>query len=66
MRLQNLSERMVVRIDKSFAKDLSKIKDQRLRSHIADCIDQVQNADSLSQVVALKKLQVSHFIIGSD
>lgn len=47
---------MIVKIDKSFVKDLNRIKDNRLRNHIADCINQVQNADSLTQVVSLKKI----------
>ena len=54
--LLNLSEKMVVKIDKSFVKDVSKIKDQRLRNHIADCIDHIQKAESLSQIVSLKKI----------
>lgn len=47
---------MIVKIDKSFAKDVSRIKEQRLRKRIADCIVQVQNLDSLSQIASLKKI----------
>jgi mRNA interferase RelE/StbE len=47
---------MIVKIDKSFAKDISRIKDQHLRNLIANCIDHVQKADSLTQVVSLKKI----------
>ena len=47
---------MVVKIDKSFVKDVNRIKDQRLRNHIADCIDQMQKAESLSQIISLKKI----------
>jgi len=47
---------MIVKIDKSFVKDVGRIKDQRLRIRIADCIAQVQNSDSLTQITSLKKI----------
>jgi mRNA interferase RelE/StbE len=47
---------MIVKIDKSFVKDINRIKDNRLRNHISDCINQVEKADSLKQVVSLKKI----------
>jgi EAL domain-containing protein (putative c-di-GMP-specific phosphodiesterase class I) len=43
---------MIVKVDKSFVKDINKIKDQRLRNQIADCIDQVQKVDSLTQIAS--------------
>jgi mRNA interferase RelE/StbE len=47
---------MIVKVDKSFVKDINKIKNQRLRNQIADCIDQVQKVDSLAQIASLKKI----------
>ena len=56
---------MIVKVDKSFVKDINRIKDQRLRNHIADCIDQVQKADSLTQIASLKKITGRLIFIGS-
>jgi mRNA interferase RelE/StbE len=47
---------MIVKVDKSFVKDIKKIKDQRLRNQIANCIVQVQNAETPAQIVSLKKI----------
>ena len=47
---------MIIKVDKSFVKDINRIKDKRLRNHIADCIDQIQKADSLTKIVSLKKI----------
>jgi mRNA interferase RelE/StbE len=47
---------MIVKVDKSFVKDINRIKDKGLRNHIADCIDQVQKSESLAQIVSLKKI----------
>lgn len=53
---------MIVKIDKSFAKDLVQIKDQRLYNRIGDCIEQIQKADSLSQIGSLRKITLkSHY-----
>jgi mRNA interferase RelE/StbE len=53
---------MIVKIDKSFAKDLAQIKDRHLCIRIGDCIEQVQKADSLSQISSLKKITLkSHY-----
>ncbi len=48
---------MKVRIDKSFAKDLSKIKDKRLEKKVAGVIEAVMKADGTGQIQNLKKLQ---------
>ncbi len=48
---------MIVRIDKSFAKDTDKIKDQSLKGRIADVIGLVQQAKSIQEVTNLKKLK---------
>jgi ribosomal protein S17E len=34
---------MIVKIDKSFVKDIKRIKDKHLRNHIADCITLKKN-----------------------
>jgi len=47
---------MIVKVDKSFAKDIVHIKDQRLRKRIADCIDQVRSSDSLTEIGSIKKI----------
>ncbi len=47
---------MIVRIDKSFERDTSKIKDRTLLKKIADCIEQVQSAATLSDIRGLKRL----------
>jgi mRNA interferase RelE/StbE len=53
---------MIVKIDKSFAKDLAQIKDRRLCNRIGDCIEQIQKADTLSQIGSLKKITLkSHY-----
>ena len=53
---------MIVKIDKSFAKDLAQIKDRRLYNRIGDCIEHIQKADSLSQIGSLKKITLkSHY-----
>ena len=53
---------MIVKIDKSFAKDLVQIKDRRICNRISDCIEQIQKADSLSQIGSLKKITLkSHY-----
>ncbi len=48
---------MNVRIDKSFAKDTDKIKDQSLKGRIADVIGLVQQAKSIQEITNLKKLK---------
>jgi hypothetical protein len=47
---------MIVRIDKSFVKDISKIKDKKLRSKVADYIEQVRSSDKVSEITGIKKL----------
>ena len=47
---------MIVRIDKSFQKDVSKINDAKLKRTISEAIENIQKAESLSSIVNLKKL----------
>ena len=47
---------MIVRFDKSFEKDLKKFRDKRLISEILKQIDHIKNAESINQIVGLKKL----------
>lgn len=52
---------MTVLIDKTFEKDTDKIKDNKIRKLIADCIDEVQMAHKISEINHLKKLQGYNF-----
>lgn len=56
---------MIVQIDKSFAKDLQRIHDQRLRKRIANCIIQITHADSPGQINYLKRIkgEISYYRI---
>lgn len=48
---------MNVRIDKSFEKDIKKIKDKDLLTKIADTIEQVQLSTSKEEIKGNKKLK---------
>jgi mRNA interferase RelE/StbE len=50
---------MKARIDKSFSKDIQKIKDNKLLLAIAECIETVQKTDKISSIVNCKKLKGS-------
>lgn len=47
---------MKVEFKKSFLKELKKLKNKSLKNSIADCIVQVESADSVAQIKNLKKL----------
>lgn len=47
---------MKVLIDKSFEKDVNKISDKKLLNAIADCIEDIQIKNKLSDLVNCKKL----------
>jgi hypothetical protein len=47
---------MIVKIDKSFQKDVNKINDQKIRSSIVETIQLIREAESLSAINNLKKL----------
>jgi mRNA interferase RelE/StbE len=47
---------MKIKIDRSFEKDTDKIKDRKLLLKVAQCIEQVAAAASLTQITKLKKL----------
>jgi mRNA interferase RelE/StbE len=47
---------MIVRIDKSFQKDVSKISDQKIKQSIAEIVKDVQQTESLLTIKNLKKL----------
>lgn len=51
---------MKVRVDKSFEKDVKKIKDEKLFTRIADTIEQVQTAISTDEIKNIKKLKGSN------
>jgi mRNA interferase RelE/StbE len=48
---------MIVKIDKSFQKDVSKIHDVKLKSEIYEIIKQIQETDNISEISNLKKLK---------
>jgi len=50
---------MIVKIDKSFQKDIRKLNNRVLNSKIARIIEQVQKASDTSQIKNLKKLKNS-------
>lgn len=47
---------MIVKIDKSFQKDIGKINDPKVRQSIIEIITSVQEAENLSLITNLKKL----------
>jgi mRNA interferase RelE/StbE len=47
---------MIVRIDKSFQKDLNKINDQKIKDSVVEIIRNIQLAQQLSAINNLKKL----------
>ena len=48
---------MEIRIDKSFQKDTRKIHDKKLLVKLAESIQEIQNAENISQIRNLKKLR---------
>ena len=48
---------MNVKIDKSFEKDILKIKDKKILKRIANCIENIQKVKSIENISGLKKLQ---------
>lgn len=48
---------MKIIIDRSFEKDTNRIKDKFLLEKIADCIENIQNADNMQALHNLKKLK---------
>jgi len=47
---------MVVRIDKSFQKDLTALRNKNLNKKVAACIEEAINAKQLSEINGIKKL----------
>jgi mRNA interferase RelE/StbE len=56
---------MIVKIDKSFEKDLRKISSKALNLKVADCIENVKKAENPVQIKSIKDLKGSgvHFRI---
>ncbi len=48
---------MKVRIDKSFERDVKKIKDKALLGKIADTIEQVQTSGTIEEIRNIKKTE---------
>lgn len=47
---------MIVKIDKSFQKDVSKINDVKIKTAIVETINLIQESETLSSINNLKKL----------
>lgn len=50
---------MIILVDKSFNKDVSKITDKKLLNAIADCIEDVQKLTKITEITNCKKLKGS-------
>ncbi len=50
---------MIVKIDKSFDKDLSKIRDKHLERKVAECIESILHTNNISEIKNIKKLKGS-------
>lgn len=50
---------MIVEIDKSFVKDVSKIKDNKLLLLIANLIEEIESANKVTEIPNCKKLKGS-------
>jgi mRNA interferase RelE/StbE len=48
---------VIVSIDKSFEKDVKKIKDKKIKEKIAFCIEELQEAKDFSAIKSIKKLK---------
>ncbi len=51
---------MKVLVDKSFEKDISKLKNKTLHKKVAQVIEQVMDAKKKGEIHKLKKIQGSH------
>ena len=47
---------MIVRIDKGFQKDISKIHDAKIKRSVSETIENIRQAENLISVTNLKKL----------
>jgi mRNA interferase RelE/StbE len=47
---------MIVRIDKSFQKDINKINDAKIKLAVAEIIENIRKSENLSAITNLKKL----------
>lgn len=48
---------MKFRVEKSFDRDVGKIKDIKLLRKVRDCIAQIENADKLAEILRIKKIE---------
>ena len=48
---------MIVKIDKSFEKDVFKIRDKAILNKIANCIENIQKVNKIDEIKSLKKLK---------
>lgn len=48
---------MIVRIDKSFEKDVKNINSQLINKRVTKVINEIQTADKISDITNLKKIQ---------
>ena len=46
---------MIIKIDKSFEKDVDKIKDRSILKKIANCIERIKEVNKLSEIKNIKR-----------
>lgn len=51
---------MIIEFDESFEKSVKKLKDQKLKARLIKLIEDFENADSLSEIPKIKKMQGFH------
>lgn len=48
---------MKLKVEKSFARDVNKVKDKKLLQKIRGCISQIENAGNASEIPHVKKIE---------
>ena len=51
---------MILQFDESFEKSIKKLKDQKLKTRLIKLIEDFENADFLSEIPKIKKMQGFH------
>ena len=51
---------MKFKVDKSFDRDVDKIKDKKLLQRLQDCISKIENADNFGEILHVKKIEGYH------
>ena len=48
---------MKFKVEKSFDRDVNKVKDKKLLQKLRDCISQIENADNTGEILHVKKIE---------